>query len=334
MDDKNQLISLLKNKRVLFVATKNADYIRIQQEIDLIKTYAYEYDIISSDKKSYFQRIIEVYKKLIFTSFKTYDVIFVGFMAQMIIPFFYWKWRKQTVITDFFISVFDTLVDDRKKLSACSLLGRFVKCIDEITIQKSDYIVADTKSHAEYFVKDLGAENEKCMVLYLKADTNIYYPKKLEKPDKYKDKYLVLYFGSILPLQGVEYVLEAIRLLQNEKGIHFIMIGPLGEKYQKVESDTVTYIDWLPQEKLAEYIAFSDLCLGGHFNPNIGKADRTIPGKVYIYAVMEKPIVLGDSRANRELYKETNQIHFVHRGSGIELSKKILDIYKEVGFER
>ena len=46
--------------------------------------------------------------------------------------------------------------------------------------------------------------------------------------------------------------------------------------------------DWLPQEKLAEYIDMADLCLAGHFNAAVEKASRTIPGKAYIYQAMGK----------------------------------------------
>ena len=41
--------------------------------------------------------------------------------------------------------------------------------------------------------------------------------------------------------------------------------------------------------------------LAGHFHPTIQKAQRTIPGKAYIYQAMEKPMILGDNPATREL---------------------------------
>ena len=96
------------------------------------------------------------------------------------------------------------------------------------------------------------------------------------------NKYVVLYFGSVLPLQGVDVVLDAIKLLKNEKDIFFQVIGPISKKYSKPVQDNVEYIDWLEQKELAEYIANADLCLAGHFNGEIDKAKRTIPGKAYI----------------------------------------------------
>lgn len=38
-------------------------------------------------------------------------------------------------------------------------------------------------------------------------------------------------------------------------------------------------MEWLSQQELADEIAGADLCLAGHFNADIDKAKRTIPGR-------------------------------------------------------
>lgn len=324
MLSKEELLSKIKNQRILFIATKNIDYIRIVQERKLLEQHGAAVDVIASANKSYLKRILHVYKTLLFTDVSRYDIVFIGFMAQMIVPFFPFKWKGRTIITDFFISIYDTLVDDRKKLKGQSALAKLVRYLDKQTIRRSNYIIADTKAHADYFAKELEAEPERTAVLYLEADTSIYYPRKTDRPDIYKGKYLVLYFGSILPLQGVDIILKAIDLLKKQQQIHFIMIGPIHEKYRKVTSDTVTYIDWLPQEQLAEYISYADLCLAGHFSREIGKASRTIAGKTYIYRAMDKKIVLGDSPANRELFQEDARTLYVEMGAPEALAECIL----------
>ena len=148
--------------------------------------------------------------------------------------------------------------------------------------------------------------------------------------DEAGDFFEVLYFGSILPLQGVDIVLKSAQILQKNTAIHFTLIGPIKEGDGKVESDTITYIPWLSQEQLAEAIAQADLCLAGHFNKDINKAKRTIPGKAYIYRAMEKPMILGDNSATRELYSEDmDGIYFVEMGNPQALAKKILKIKEE-----
>ena len=318
-----EIINRIKGKRILYIATKNSDYLRLQQEIRLVQKYAAESDIIVSRKKSYFKRLAYVYSKLLITSVKKYDVIFIGFMAQMIIPVWKWKFRDKTLIIDFFISIFDTLVDDRKKVDEKSILGKSVHLLDQITLKSADMVICDTKAHGRYFSKEFCVDKKNIFTMYLKADPLIYFPKKIKKPDEFKNKYLVLYFGSILPVQGVEIVMDAIRLLKEQKEIYFIIIGPIGDKIEKAETSNVTYIDWLPQEKLADYIAFSDLCLAGHFSATVNKAKRTIPGKAYIYQAMKKDMILGDSPANRELFSDPTD-EFVRLGDSYALAEIIL----------
>lgn len=324
MKNEAKLRENIKGKRILYLATKNSDYIRVSQEIDMVKELGKSVDVIVFPDKKYLSRILKVYVKLLITDIKQYDVIFVGFMAQMILPVFMWKLHKKIIITDFFISIYDTLVFDRKKIKESSLPAKICKWIDKLTIKKSTYLISDTKTHGQYFVEELGARTDKIYVCYLKADKKIYYPRILEKPKQYRDQYLVLYFGSILPVQGVDIVMETIKGMENVKDVHFIIIGPIGEKIEKANTDNVTYINWLPQEELAEYIAFSDLCLAGHFSNTVNKAKRTIPGKAYIYQAMEKKMILGDSPANRELFREDKDVLFVSLGCSQELRKRIL----------
>ena len=223
--------------------------------------------------------------------------------------------------------MYDTLVFDRKKIRENSIFAKILKAIDKRTILLADYIISDTKEHGKYFIEEFNADKEKINVLYLEADKSIYYEEKIEKPYKLKDKFIVLYFGSILPLQGVDIVLGAVDILKNHKDIFFYIIGPIQKKYNKIEGDNVEYIDWLSQEELAKYINFSDLCLAGHFNKNINKAKRTIPGKAYIYDAMNKKMILGENPANHELFTENKgKYYFVEMGSSEKLAEKILEI--------
>ena len=318
---------LFKDKRVLFITTKNLDYIRNTQEIEIVKSNAQSYSVIGSDSKSYIKRIIYVYWKLLITKCKKYDVIFIGFSPQLISPFWQWKFKKSKVVIDFFISVYDTLVFDRRKFKETSIISKMLKKLDIKTIKSADKVISDTKAHGKYFIDEFGLDESKLKVLYLEANKQIYTPMNIEKPLELKDKFIVLYFGSILPLQGIDVVLEAADILKMNKKIHFIIIGPIQDKYNKVISDTITYIDWLSQEQLAKHIAFADLCLAGHFNKDINKAKRTIPGKAYIYEAMNKAMILGDNEATHELYSENDeQIYFVKMGDAQILADKISEL--------
>lgn len=322
---------ILENKNVLFITTKNLDYIRNTQEINLIKEHSNSYEIIGSMKKSYIKRLVHVYWSILTKSTKKFDIIFVGFAPQLILPIWNFKFKKNFIVIDFFISMYDTLVFDRKKFKENSFVAKILKWIDTKTILSADHIICDTKAHGKYFVEEFGADNKKLDVLYLEADKTIYYPREEKRPENLKDKFIVVYFGSILPLQGIDTILKTIDILKGKKDIFFYVIGPIGEKFSKVESDTVEYIDWLSQRDLARYINMSDLCLAGHFNKDINKAKRTIPGKAYTYEAMNKKMILGDNDATHELYEEGDGTHyFVEMGNAEKLAEKIIYIKNSI----
>lgn len=324
----------MNHNRILFITTKNVDYLRNVQEIKLLKERASDVMVIGSANKKYLLRMLYVYIRLLTIKASDFQVVFIGFAPQLILPIWKRKFRNNKVVVDFFISMYDTFVNDRKLFSEKSVCARLLRWLDCRTAQYADKIIVDTNADGAYFAEEFGAEKARITTLYLEADETIYYPRKVDRPEQLKDKFMVLYFGSVLPLQGVDVVLEAYRLLKDEKRFHFYMIGDVGNKYQKPESVNIEYIPWLSQEKLAEYIAMADVCLAGHFNKEIDKAHRTIPGKAYIYQAMEKRIILGDSRANRELFSESDQNYFVPMGDAKALADLISDIAdKKSGIE-
>lgn len=316
-----QLEHLIRKKRVVFVTTKNIDYIRNTQEIRFLERYAAQLKLVYSKKKNYIVRILEVWWKLLVLG-RGYDVIFFGFAPQLVAPFFL-KYRDKEIVIDFFVSVYDTFVNDRKKFSGRSPIARLCHWIDAYVIKRAEWIITDTKADAAYFIREFNGDRGRFKTVYLEADRTIYYPREQHRRSDLAGKFVVLYFGSILPLQGADIVLRAIEILKDEKKIFFQFIGPVSDKYRMPAQDNVEYIDWLPQEELAEYIANADLCLAGHFNCEIDKAKRTIPGKAYIYSAMGKPMILGDNEANRELYSSADNVFWTTMGSAEALAETV-----------
>ena len=318
---------LINNQKVLFITTKNLDYIRNTQEISMLRQQALRCDVIGSGHKGYIRRLWHVYSTLLVTHMSQYDTVFIGFAPQLILPFWGWKFKKVSIVIDFFISMYDTLCCDRRKIKEKSLLGRILHGLDKITLKKADAVICDTKAHGMYFHEEFGTKKDKIFTMYLQADTSIYYPRNLERPKALNGKFVILYFGSVLPLQGVDVVFKAMNRLRNYDNLSFFFIGHIeGKELNALRpiSSNIKYIDWLPQEKLAEYIDMADLCLAGHFCKSIQKAHRTIPGKAYIYQAMNKPMILGDSPANHELFRECEMITFVEMGNERALADAII----------
>lgn len=325
-------IQQISGASVLFITTKNLDYIRNSQEIALLKKYAASFQIIGSFDSSYPKRLLSVWRHLLFTSAKPFSIIFIGFAPQLIVPLFFWKFRRHILIEDFFISFYDTLIHDRQKFSAKSIFGRFFHWLDKVTIRRADYIISDTKAHGAYFCEEFAVKPEKITPLYLEADTSIYYPRP-KRHGRESNSFHVLYFGSVLPLQGLPVILKAIELLKSVSAVRFTIIGPIPDTMPKPSGNNIRYISWLSQEALAEEIADADLCLAGHFHATIQKAWRTIPGKAYIYEAMGKPMILGDNPATREIQDQFKvPVYYVPMGDAKALASCIQSIAENCRF--
>ncbi len=148
----------------------------------------------------------------------------------------------------------------------------------------------------------------------------------------------VLYFGTGLPLQGTDIVMGAFNRVAGEDGAgdgagaksvtKCVFIGrtrgiPKPELIKARNNPNIEIIHWLSQRALSERIKSADLCIAGHFCLYIDKASRTIPGKAFIYEAMRKPMILGDTRANRELFSQDSRHFFIPRGSEEALAECI-----------
>ena len=326
------MFSELSGRKVLFITTKSTDYIRNRQEINMLTESQATLTVIGSTYKHYPARLIHVFRRLLFTDLHEYDAIVIGFAPQLIIPLFFRKIRSSgaDVIIDFFISMYDTLCHDRQYFNPQSLLGKVLHKIDTYTLSCADEVICDTNAHKSFFVEEFHVSANKCRILYLEADHSMFYPIKTSRPQYLTGKSLVLYFGTGLPLQGTDIVLEAYSKLRDYNNIHTMFIGHPRSKREKdiiASTSNLTHIEWLPQDKLNEYINMADLCIAGHFNKAIAKASRTIPGKAYIYDANNKPMILGDNPANHEHFNASRQCIYVPMGDADALAHTILEYF-------
>ncbi|MDZ7798795.1 MAG: glycosyltransferase [Patescibacteria group bacterium] len=314
--------------KILYFATYYLDnYVRQNVIINCLKEIK-SIDVIECvvNKKSLF-RYLQVFWKYLFISKKDIDVIIVGFRGHEVLPFLRLL-TKKPIIFDAFISLYDTLCFERKVISPYSLIGKLMFYFEKYLLGIVDHILLDTKTHVKFFKELYKIPKNKISSVYVGADKNIFYPR---QEIKKINKFIVLYYSTFRPLHGLEYIVESAKLLENKKNIIFKIIGrgPKKNKINKIVAEkninNIEFIDWIKYEKLPEEIAKADVCLGGHFS-KISKAKRVIPGKVYQFLAMKKPVIVSQNEANKEVFISQNNCLMVKNSDPKDLVKAITQL--------
>jgi len=102
---------------------------------------------------------------------KVIDEVVVLFPGHHLIPLAWLLTRfpRKKLTFDVFISVYDTLVIDRKKVSPINPLAWFYYLIDFFSCHLSDEVLIDTITHREFFIKNFKLSPKKMKVVYLQA---------------------------------------------------------------------------------------------------------------------------------------------------------------------
>src|SRR3989338_4970677 len=242
-----------------------------------------------SDKTG-IERYLDLAQKL-FSLKNGYDVLVVGYPGYQVAILARFLTRKP-VIFDAFSPLYDSMVFDRKIVTPRSARALYYWCVDWLSMKLSDLVLFDTEAHIRYACREFHLDEKKFRRIWIGAYTDIFSPmphvkKEVDAP------FSVLFFGSFIPLQGVEYILYAAKSLERE-GIHFSIIGNgqtkqemLGLK-EKLALGNVMFHDELSQGSLKREIVKADICLG--IFGSTPKTMRVIPNKVYECLAMKKPV--------------------------------------------
>lgn len=209
--------------------------------------------------------------------------------------------------------VFDPLVS---KYLTKDDFGQFWKkpykyFLDKIPFSKCDILLSDTQSHKEYFAKTFHINKSKIHCLPIGIDSDLFY-KENKTVELQSTNFNVGFYGSFVPLQGVEQILQTAIILREQKNIHFHIIGN-GYDYdnfvKNIESNKLTNITlhgWVDYNKLNSLINNFSICLGIFGKSE--KADLVIPNKIYHYAVAGKCIITKRTKGIEELFTHNKDI--------------------------
>jgi len=211
--------------------------------------------------------------------------------------------KRIPLIFDPFFSLYDSLVLTRKTVRPGGLRARSLWWRDWISLNWSDVLIADTSAHREYYREEFGVRKP-IVVAPIGADTSRFHPLPF-LPHSDGSPFRVLFWGTFIPLQGVEFIVEAARICQESKAdVEFDLIGAgstlpeMQQLAQRCQLDNLRFLGRQSQEFIVAQARRSHVCLGIFGNTN--KTRRVVPNKLFEALALGKPVISARTPATDE----------------------------------
>ena len=239
------------------------------------------------------------------------DIVYAPYPAVFMVFLLSWlpgKLKPKRIFVDAFISPYDTIVNDRALRKKNSVLARILYRIEKRAYLFSTKVIVDTPQNLDFLASVFLLEKSKLVSIPLSTDEHQF------KPEKYRAEIgicRVLFVGTLVPLHGIQTILNAVSILSDRRDIVFRIVGD-GQEAGKVEHwklNNVTTLywqrDWLPSALIAKEIERADICLG-IFGSGY-KTQRVCPFKIYAYAGVGRPIITGKTDWTDKLIEQTGE---------------------------
>lgn len=236
------------------------------------------------------------------------DLVLVGYpgIVDVIVLAPFARLRRVPIVWDMFMSLYDTVVLDRRLVSARHPLAKALHWAESLALRRAAVVFLDTAAHARRVEKLYHLAAGRCRFVWVGAEVDTFrLPERAASVAVNPQPALtVLFYGQFIPLHGIETVILAARLLRDQP-VDWILIGR-GQEASRVRRmlaevplPRLQWIDWVAYPQLKDWIARADLCLG-IFGAS-EKAASVIPNKVFQTIAAGRPLVTRDSPAIREL---------------------------------
>lgn len=280
-------------------------------------------------------RLLGAYPLLVWRYLRApaHDLVLVSYPGQLdllVLRAFAWVRRKR-IAYDWFISAFDTVVEDRRLLGRRNPLAWMLWAGEWLASRTADIAFMDTAAHARRMERLFRLAPNSIGRVWVGAEQT-FFQSGLHQPS---DGYLqVLFYGQFIPLHGIGTIIEAARLLRGAP-IRWTLVGH-GQEAPRIramlEEDPLPalhWVEWVPYDQLDEWIQRADVCLGIFGTSD--KAASVIPNKVFQIVANGRPLVTRDSEAIRELLADSPPcVHLVSAGDAQALAGAIHDCMKLV----
>ncbi len=254
------------------------------------------------------------------------DVIFLSEFNQTLVPAIHKLAQQENkrFVVDAFTPVYDANVNDRRSVPSFSLKALRYWMVDRASVRLPDIVLVDTEQHADYYIQKLNADRSKLHVVPVGASSEWFGEPTITRTEP---GIKVLFYGTYIPLHGIDIILRAAVELRANDAIHFELIGK-GQTYKQMRDlaialrlTNVRFADPVPYEELPKRVSSADICLG--IFGQTDKAARVVPNKVYQTLAVARPLITADTPAIRSVFKPDTHLLAVPAGNPHTLAQAI-----------
>jgi hypothetical protein len=193
-------------------------------------------------------------------------------------------------------------------------------------------VLTDTAAHRADLADAVRVPPAKNSVIPMGADELLFGRGPFQAPPP-RDWTSVLFYGTHLPLHGIDTIVRAAALLDGQAPIRFTIIGG-GQTQQAVRSlverlnpSDLTLRPPVPYAELPGLIREADICLG--IFGTTQKAGRVVPNKIYQALMVGRPVVTRDSPAVREFFVPGENLLLCAPGDPESLAHTLLALSRD-----
>jgi glycosyltransferase involved in cell wall biosynthesis len=256
--------------------------------------------------------------------------VLVTFPGHYLVPLAWilTRFPRRKLLFDAFLSLYDTEVHDRRRVSRASPKAWFLWMVDWLSMHMADVVFIDTQAHKDYLSETFHLRPDRIRVVYLGSRTDIFRPRKSQLTTRKSQFSNILFCGTFIPLQGIEHILRAAQMLQHShSSIRFTLIGKgqtecaMRAMANDLHLSNVRFEPPVPYRQLPDRIRGADLCLG--IFGTSGKAGRVIPHKVWDSVACGVRVVTADTPAIREKFANHPLVILCKAGDPEDLARTI-----------
>lgn len=172
--------------------------------------------------------------------------------------------------------------------------------LEAVCYRRAKKIIVVTNGIHDHLLQR-GIPKEKLAVIHNGSNTDLFQYRptgraRIRRQLGLDNKFIVLYAGIIGIAQGLETVIQAARMLHDQKDIQFIFVGEGPQKahltsiLSRTNINNLMFLDEQPREIIPDYLSASDIAIVPLRNIDIFRS--ALPSKIFDAWACERPVLL------------------------------------------